>query len=90
MLLNAAKCQGYSFYRFWVIKGKPTGGNYPPTQRVGVNGNSQSNGDNLMSNIHKIIEKYKRVGVRNIFASGLVGKPTHTRKSSYLHLKLLP
>ena len=24
MLLNAAKCQGYSFYRFWVIKGKPT------------------------------------------------------------------
>ena len=26
MLLNAAKVQGYSFYRFWVIKGKPTGG----------------------------------------------------------------
>ena len=28
----AAKCQVYSFYRFWVIKGKPTGqgGNYPP------------------------------------------------------------
>ena len=25
MLLNAAKCQGYSFYRFWVIKGKSTG-----------------------------------------------------------------
>ena len=24
MLLNAAKLQGYSFYRFWVIKGKPT------------------------------------------------------------------
>ena len=24
MLLNAAKCQGCSFYRFWVIKGKPT------------------------------------------------------------------
>ena len=23
MLLNAAKYQGYSFYRFWVIKGKP-------------------------------------------------------------------
>ena len=22
MLLNAAKCQGYSFYRFWVIEGK--------------------------------------------------------------------
>ena len=25
LLLNAAKCQGYSFYRFWVIKGKPAG-----------------------------------------------------------------
>ena len=24
MLLNAAKCQGYNFCRFWVIKGKPT------------------------------------------------------------------
>ena len=23
-LLNATKCQGYSFYRFWVIKGTPT------------------------------------------------------------------
>ena len=26
MLLNGAKFQGYSFYRFCVIKGKPTGG----------------------------------------------------------------
>ena len=26
MLLNAAKCQGYSFYRFWVIKGIPKRG----------------------------------------------------------------
>ena len=26
MLLKAAKSQGYSSYRFWVIKGKPTGG----------------------------------------------------------------
>ena len=23
-LLNVANCRGYSFYRFWVIKGKPT------------------------------------------------------------------
>ena len=31
MLLNAAKCQSYSFYRFWVIERKPRGGvNYPP------------------------------------------------------------
>ena len=26
MLLNAVKFQGYSFYRFWVINWKPTGG----------------------------------------------------------------
>ena len=25
MLRNTAKCQCYRFYRFWVIKGKPTG-----------------------------------------------------------------
>ena len=42
MLLNAAKFQGYSFNRFWVIKGKPTGGwevkLRPPTQppRLGL------------------------------------------------------
>ena len=29
--LNDAKCYGCSFYRFWVIKGKPTGrGKIPP------------------------------------------------------------
>ena len=26
MLLNAAKCPGYSFYYFWFIKENPTGG----------------------------------------------------------------
>ena len=32
ILLNAEKCQGYSFYRLWVIKGKPTRGiELPPT-----------------------------------------------------------
>ena len=31
MLLNAAKHQGYSFYRFCVIKVKPTGGKITPT-----------------------------------------------------------
>ena len=24
MLVNAAKCQGHSFYRFWAFNGKPT------------------------------------------------------------------
>ena len=35
MLLNAAKCQDYCFYHFWIVKGKPTGGKitpYPPSQ----------------------------------------------------------
>ena len=26
MLLNVAKCQDYSFFHFWVTKGKPTVG----------------------------------------------------------------
>ena len=30
MLPNAAKCQAYSFYYFWVIKGKLTGGGKNP------------------------------------------------------------
>ena len=37
---NAAKFQGYSFYRSWVIKGKQTGGggvNLPPSSRLGLN-----------------------------------------------------
>ena len=39
MLLNAAKCQAYSFYHFWVIKEKPTEGCKfplfpPPTTRL--------------------------------------------------------
>ena len=42
MLLNAAKCQGYSFYCFWVIKGKPTGRGggqvYPTPPRLGLKG----------------------------------------------------
>ena len=37
-----------------------------------LNDNGKSNVDNLMSNINKMVEKCKRVGVRNIFVSGLV------------------
>ena len=33
MLLDAAKFQGYSFQRFWVIKEKPTGGVKSPPPR---------------------------------------------------------
>ena len=37
MLLNSAKCQGYSFYRFWVINGETTGGKItPPPTRLGL------------------------------------------------------
>ena len=46
MLLNVPKFQGYSFYRFCVIKGKPTGEGgvklppFPPPSppRLGLNG----------------------------------------------------
>ena len=40
MLLHAAKFQGYSFYRFLVIRGKPTGeggGKITPLPRLGLN-----------------------------------------------------
>ena len=37
-----------------------------------LNDNSQSNVYNLMSNIHKIIKKFKRAGAKNIFVSRLV------------------
>ena len=39
ILLNAAKFQGYNSYRFWVIKGKPTGGggNYLHPTQIRVN-----------------------------------------------------
>ena len=38
MLLIAEKFQGYSFYRSWVIKGKPTieGGNFTPRLELNV------------------------------------------------------
>ena len=38
ILRNSAKCQGYSFYRFWVIKRKPTVCKSTPTQppRLGL------------------------------------------------------
>ena len=32
-LFNAAECQDYSFYRFWVIKGKPLEGGITPQPR---------------------------------------------------------
>ena len=41
ILLNAAKFQGYSSYRFWVIKGKPTSGGeitpLPLPPKLGLN-----------------------------------------------------
>ena len=38
VILNAAKYQGYSFYRFWVIKEKTTGGRVklPPHTQIRV------------------------------------------------------
>ena len=48
MLLNVAKFQGYSFYRFWVVKGKPTRGGggvgkiTPPSPRLGLKSSKES------------------------------------------------
>ena len=36
MLLNAAKFQGYSFYHFRVIRGKPTWGKIIPPSQIRV------------------------------------------------------
>ena len=36
ILLNAAKSQGYSFNRIWVIEGKPTGGKKLPPNQITV------------------------------------------------------
>ena len=50
-----------------------------------LNDNSKSNVDNLMWNIHKIVVKCKRVGVKHFcvrFGVYYKGKPTHTRTSS--------
>ena len=53
MLLNATNCQGYSFYGFWVIKGKPTGGGRSPTSspppRLGLNLNLVQNWTRTLS-----------------------------------------
>ena len=35
MLVKTEKCQGYSFYCFWVVKGKPTG-RINPSPRLGL------------------------------------------------------
>ena len=43
MLLAAAKFQDFSFYRFWVIKGKPTGGSKLPPPQIRVNAKNQKN-----------------------------------------------
>ena len=41
ILVSAAKSQGYSFYRFWVIKGKATGGVKLPPPRTQIRFNMQ-------------------------------------------------
>ena len=40
MLLNAVKYRGYRFYRFWVIKGKSTGGKITPATQIRVKKNN--------------------------------------------------
>ena len=72
MLLNAAKFQSYSFYRSWVIKGKPTGGVKlsppPPTQppRLGLRHN---NDPFITKDLRKEIMKRSILQNQNIYKS---------------------
>ena len=57
MLLNDAKCQGYNFYCFWVIKGKPKGGGggkiTTPTQYMNKENNMKH--ENAAHSLHSHI-----------------------------------
>ena len=54
ILLNAAKYQGYSFYRFWVINGKATGRQVklPPSPRLGLSNY------NVLLLVHQFLLKF--------------------------------
>ena len=51
MLMNAAKFQGYSFYRFLVIKGKPTGGKITPSPPTRLRLSPDSNVEDIRHSI---------------------------------------
>ena len=65
MLLNAAKCQVYSFYRFWVVKGKPTGGKITSPPRLGLK-KELTNNENTINNL-SIILKNITTDTYNVF-----------------------
>ena len=61
MLLNAAKCKDYSFYCFWITKGKWTGGRgcqITPSSKLGLTTeaiysiNSTKSNKRFVSNLH--------------------------------------
>ena len=71
MLLKAAKCQGYSFYRFWVIKGKPTRGSKLPHSPIQIRVKKEWQICSSINTYHLLyIEKYKKVklprGMKNL------------------------
>ena len=65
MLLNAAKCQVYSFYRFWVVKGKPTAGKITSPPRLGLK-KELINNENTINNL-SIILKNITTDTYNVF-----------------------
>ena len=76
ILLNAAKFQGYSFYRFWV-KGKPTmgggvGGIITPPPRLGL-----INKETCVL----LFDVFKHLLLRNTNFSKLVGKVNFSEKN---------
>ena len=77
MLLNAAKCQVYSFYRFWDIKGKPTGRgrgevNYP--RRIGKGKVFSSDGKLMTSLYSKSTDCHQYLHYKS-------SPPEHTKRS---------
>ena len=58
IFLNAAKCQGYGFYSFWVIKEKPTGGDYSPPSRLGLSWNNVLHQRMLIPFLNALLQQF--------------------------------
>ena len=100
MLLNAAKCQVYSFYRFWVIKRKPTRGGEgavipSPLPRLGLR--KQLTINKISEKIPRQLDKCKiKISLfreENLKNTNEIlpnkSKPRHKNLKSTFHFKML-
>ena len=96
ILLNAAKCQAYSFYRFWIINRKPTGVILP--HRLGLSRVSYMWSGNLVlvgsMNIHLLASKdqlpIKHLSIIQSYSLHCMFLPCHVRVSEWIHTLYLP